>query len=37
MQLTTLSLCVILEKGKWQINAEHKPLKCHNGINCWDS
>lgn len=36
MQLTTLSLCVIVEKRKWQIHAEHKTLKCHNGLNCWD-
>lgn len=37
MQLTALSLCVIVEKRKWQIHAEYKPLKCHNGLNFWDS
>lgn len=37
MQLTALPLCVIVEKRKWQIHAEHKPLKCHNDLNCWDS
>lgn len=35
-QLTTLSLCVAVEKGIWQVNAEKKPFEHHNCFNCRD-
>lgn len=37
MQLTAMSLCVIVEMRIWQINGEPKPPPCHISLKRWDS
>ena len=34
--LTTLSLCVVVEKGVWQFDAILEAFEHHRGFNGWD-